>query len=216
MTFELRGQKAKPEALVEGWPQDYWEDFKHPTRQAQLDLALADPWKRVKAWMAGEAREQPGFIFYGPPGYGKTATALKLLLLLSRHGYLTRFVTAEHLAAERESTTYSFKDGKTPKALLEEVLAPEALLIDDVGAREYSPTVRALLFDAVRERLSKGHQTFMTTNLDLRPGTGGQEQFSRSLDARVLSTYTGYAYYAGAWAHDVAEGAGSLRAKVKP
>ncbi len=213
MTFELRGQKAKPEDLVEGWPQDYWEDYKHPTRQAQLDLAIADPWKRLVSWMDGQAKDQPGFIFYGPPGYGKTATALRLLLRAARCGYLCRFVTAEYLATERESTSAAWLEGKTPKALLAEVLAPELLLIDDVGAREYTPAVRAMLFDAVRERLSHGHQTFMTTNLDLRPDKGGQEQFSRSMDARILSSYTGCAYFAGAWAPGVEEGRASLRSK---
>lgn len=220
MTFALRGLTAKPEALVQGWPQDYWESYTHPTRQHQLDLAMAEPLKRMKTWMAGDARDLVGFLFYGPPGYGKTATGLKLLLTAARAGFLTRFVTAEHLAAERESTTYSFRDGKTAKDLLDEVLAPDVLLIDDVGTREYSPAVRAMLFDGVRRRLSAGHLTILTTNLPMNT-TAGQDQFTRSMDGRILSSYSGCAYNAGTWASDltpqaVANGDASLRKVIKP
>lgn len=40
--FELRGPKAKPEALVDGWPVAYWEDYQHPTHRRMTETILLD------------------------------------------------------------------------------------------------------------------------------------------------------------------------------
>lgn len=197
--FERRALTARPEQLVEGWPADYWLGWEHPTRQAQLRAAMVKPAKFLKTWLEGHAPEMPGFIFYGPAGFGKTATALMLMLGAARRGYLCRFITAERLASERESTTFNQREGKTSLSLLDEMMAPEILLLDDMATREYSGNVRAVLLDLVRERKSRRRLTFLTTNSKLKTPEG-RAVFSRLLDGRVLSTYADYGMDAEDWA----------------
>lgn len=200
---------ADPGQLIVGWPADYWESYKHPTMQGQLDRAMAMVKPRLVSWMGGHLPDCPGFLLHGKPGYGKSATGLALLLCAARWGFSCRFVTAAHLAAERESTTYSARDGQTALALLESVLAPMVLMVDDIGTREYSPQARELFFDAVRERHSRKSITILTTNLKLgaddnteaekAAAAQGAQLFARSVDARVLSTYNGWTFNAARW-----------------
>lgn len=186
---------------MEGWPSDYWLSYTHPTRQGQLGVAIQKPLAVLNEFITGKERNLPGFIFYGPPGYGKTATALMLLVHLARRGYTCRFLTAEKLAARRESTAWNNREGQTSLSLMEELLAPDALLLDDVGTRDYDPRTRALLLELVRDRKSAGKLTFFTTNLALKTQSG-QDAFERSIDGRVLSTYTGRAFNAENWSWD--------------
>lgn len=214
--FEARAMKAAPESLVEGWPSDYWLAWRHPTKQIQLKRAMTAPMEHLFRWMAGGAPEMPGFIFYGPAGFGKTATMLTLMDMAARRGFTARFTTAEALSAQRESTVYNFKEGKTYESLLKEILAPDILGIDDIVTRTYSPNVRAMLFDAVRERKSRKKLTAMTTNANLdattADGKAGIKAFSDCLDFRVLSTYTGWAFNASKWGTET-EPAASLRGR---
>jgi len=198
MTWPMRSRTADPAALVQGWPRDYRAGYQHPTAQAQLDAAWGQAGPRLARWMRGETPEVPGWLFYGKPGHGKTSTALALVLAAAREGFTARFSTAERLAAERESTTFNAREGTTALGLLSDLLAPEVLLVDDIGTREYSPTVRALFLDMVRERHSYGRLTILTTNVPLNTAEG-QAAFGRSTDARLLSTYTGHAFNAGTW-----------------
>lgn len=210
--FPARALSLSPSDLVQDWPVDYWERYQHPALQAQLEEALKSSQPRVIDWMAGRSPEFPGLIFYGPPGFGKTATALSLGLFAARAGRIVRFTTAERLAAKRESTAYNAKEGQTYLSLMEEYLRPEILIIDDVITREYTGNVRALLLDLVRERKSLGKVTFLTTNIELgtypdteenkmlnEAGRRGKDQFCRALDGRMLSTYAGYACNARTW-----------------
>jgi DNA replication protein DnaC len=196
--YPASSQTIAPQLLVEGWPLDYRADYMHPTLQAQREAARVEPFKRLEKWMRGENPELPGFLIYGAPGHGKTDLALACLLMLARAGYLCRFVTAERLASERESTTFSKKEGKTSLELLDELMRPEALVIDDIGTREYTGQVRALMFDVIRERHSLKALTIPTTNLGLET-VEGRNQFSLALDGRVLSTYTGHAVNSASW-----------------
>ena len=184
--------------LIEGWPENYSEDYKHPTRQAQIEAGQREPFRRLDLWALGKSPELPGFLIYGAPGFGKTGLALACLYRLALKSYLCRFATAEHFAIKRESTTYSPKDGQTADSLLKELLAPEILVLDDIGTREYSGQVRAILFDAIRERHSGGGLTILTTNIPL-DAKEGRERFSQSFDARVLSTYTGQGFNSAEW-----------------
>lgn len=207
--YPARALQCDPQDLVEGWPRDYLGNYVHPQRNAQLLAAQVEPFRRLDEWVAGKALELPGFILYGPAGFGKTSVALACLLRLARQGFHTRFITAERIAAERESTVFNHREGKTVLALLEELLAPEALVIDDVATREYTGNVRAILFDAIRERHSRRGLTILTTNIKLGPNDDspdeqkkagqGRAQFAAALDARVLSTYTGQGFNAFKW-----------------
>lgn len=198
MSWPRRSEQADPADLVQGWPADYWRGYQHPTAQAQLDRALAAVAPRLKAWAYGQAKACPGWLFYGKPGYGKTATGLAVLDLAARMGFTARFTTAERVAAERESTAYNAREGTTSLGLLLDLLTPELLLVDDIGTREYSGPVRALFFDLVRERNSHGRVTLLTTNVPLDTPEG-RAAFSRALDARVLSTYQGHAFNSESW-----------------
>jgi DNA polymerase III delta prime subunit len=210
--FSARSSGLTPADLVQDWPADYWDRYQHPVLQAQLEKALKEPLQRILNWILGKSPELPGFILYGPPGFGKTATALSLGLFAARAGRIVRFTTAERLAAKRESTTYNAKEGQTYLSLMDEYLRPEILIIDDVITREYTGNVRALLLDLIRERKSLGRLSFLTTNIELgsypdteenkalnEAGRRGRDQFARALDGRMLSTYTGSAYNAREW-----------------
>ena len=213
MAIEPLNIKARslsdPAQLITGWPANYRDGYKHATMQAQLDRSMTMVKPRMVQWMGGQLPDCPGFLFHGKPGYGKTATGLSLLLTAARWGFSARFVTAEHLAAERESTTFNAREGQTALGLLESVLAPMVLMVDDIGTREYSAQARALFFDAVRERHSRKSITILTTNLPLS-SPDGQAAFARSVDARVLSTYNGWSYDAAKWG-TVEQPAASLR-----
>jgi hypothetical protein len=223
--FKKRSLLTKPEGLVQGWPKDYLGNYAHPVRNEQLLRGMAEPLRRLDAWMAEEINDLAGFLFYGPPGYGKTSVALTCLLHCARKGYMTRFATAENIAAQRSSTTFKHSEGKTEMSLLEELMAPEVLVLDDIATREYSSQVRATLFNLIRERKSERHLTLLTTNTKLgfiktgdqkkdveqaEEAERGRYQFSAALDARALSSYTGQAFNCMAWGTP-AQPAASLR-----
>lgn len=202
-----RSLELKPQELVEGWPTDKWEGYRHHEHPEQLERALALVRPLVEEWLRGRRVDVPGFLFFGAVGRGKTAVALALALYAARRGCSAMFTTAESVTQERNSTEYSKRDGVTQHELKQKYLAPLFLILDDVCARQYTPSERAFFLDIHRDRQAKGRLTLDTTNLELNFNTGTSEKpvfpqralFDQWLDGRVRSTYVGWSFDANKW-----------------
>ncbi len=198
-----RSLELKPEQLVHGWPLNKWVGYQNREHPDQIQKAFAPALILLKQWLDGLRADMPGFLFHGPVGRGKTGVALLLGLEAARRGCQVIFVTAAQAVAERNSTTYSQREGETQIALRSRYHSYSVVILDDVCARQYTGTEREFLLDLVRGIEADGGIVLLTTNLALNMKKGlvypDRELFELWLDGRVLSTYKGWAFDAGEW-----------------
>jgi len=120
------------------------------------------------------ARQGMGLYLSGDVGTGKTMVANLVLKWLVRQGY-TCFATTFAQMIEMYTAGWSDKDEKA--WFQRKFLSSQFLLLDDIGKeRDTKIALNETTFDAVlRQRVSDGRPTLITTNLDrnaLRDGYG--------------------------------------------
>lgn len=112
------------------------------------------------------AKRKQGLVFAGNSGTGKSHIAKALLLLACRQNYRCRYVTAagmlKELLAGRADNSLDKK--------LKSFLAPEILLIDEVGfdRLEQHDAANACLFHKVIDGRYCKASTIITTNIDFK------------------------------------------------
>lgn len=112
------------------------------------------------------AKRKQGLVFAGNSGTGKSHIAKALLLIGCRQNYRCRYVTAatmlKELLAGRADNSLDKK--------LKSFLAPEILLIDEVGfdRLEQNDAANACLFHKVIDGRYCKNSTIITTNIDFK------------------------------------------------
>ena len=125
--------------------------------------------RTVSPYLANYQPEQmnPGIIFYGDVGRGKThlmAAIVRSLMLT--HGITARFVEFSHLLADLKS---NFGRGEGAAALIEPLVQVDILAIDELGKGRNTEFEGTVLDELVSRRYNAGRTILATTNYS--PGT---------------------------------------------
>ncbi len=99
-------------------------------------------------------------IWIGPTGCGKTGLATAFLVDAINRGHSGRFVTFAELVADLRTSGADFSEAK----VLKQYLAPDCLLIDELGYIEIEPAQVGLFFTLMQRRHRK-RPTLITSNL---------------------------------------------------
>jgi DNA replication protein DnaC len=98
-------------------------------------------------------------VFLGPPGVGKTHLSLALSVKALEVGYSVLFTTLAHLATDLATAPHAI----ALKQRLHRYLAPQVLVIDEVGYTKLSEEQANQLFALVRDRYEHG-SIILTSN----------------------------------------------------
>jgi DNA replication protein DnaC len=106
-------------------------------------------------------------VLLGEPGRGKTHLAIAVAYKAIQNGYDARFTTAAALLNELHTAA---RDGD-PEEVLAEFVAPDVLVVDELGYLSYGPDAANSLFQVVDRRYLKNKPIVITTNKE--PKTWG-------------------------------------------
>ncbi|MCR5373643.1 MAG: ATP-binding protein [Solobacterium sp.] len=108
---------------------------------------------------------RPGLIFEGEVGSGKTFLAAAIANELLGKGIDVDFIVVpEFLDALRQSIR---DEGVNEGALIKRAKTASVLVLDDMGAHNFSPWVQNILFTIINYRLNHQLPIIITTNLDM-------------------------------------------------
>lgn len=119
-------------------------------------------------------------IFIGGVGTGKTHLAAGIGLRVLQQGRSVLYSTVLR-AVRRVKDTWSRGAGETEGAAIAAFVAPDLLLLDEVGVQFGSETERLILFDVLNERYEQRRPTLLLSNLDVEGLRGflGERVFDR-------------------------------------
>jgi len=132
---------------------------------AEIDLSANPqiPFNKIKKLSNGDfVSQKKNVCLIGPPGLGKTHCAVALGRSLCEQGHTVRFYTAINLVNQLEEAKEELRLSK----LMDKILSPSVLIIDELGFVPFSDNGARLLFDVFSKRYERG-PIITTTNLDL-------------------------------------------------
>jgi len=130
-----------------------------------------------------KGRDTSGLLFEGTVGSGKTFLAASVANRLVEMDVDVRFVVVPDFLDEIKDTFR--KDSETSERdLMDEVKNAVVLILDDLGAHNYTDWSVKVIFDILNYRLNYEKPLIVTTNLN-------QKEIEESLGARVYSRLVG-------------------------
>ncbi len=120
------------------------------------------PFNKIKKFSNGEfAGQKRNVCFIGAPGLGKTHCAVAIGRSLCELGQTVKFFTANNLVTQLEEAQEEHRLSK----MMDKILSPSLLIIDELGFVPLSDNGSRLLFDVFSKRYEQG-SILITTNLD--------------------------------------------------
>ncbi|HBF35170.1 TPA: hypothetical protein DDW35_11480, partial [Candidatus Sumerlaeota bacterium] len=107
-----------------------------------------------------------GLVMYGCVGCGKTHLAVAVLQSVLRKGFSGLYYNMVDLLSDIRAT-FSDSTSLSEHDLLEDVIAPDLLVLDDLGAEKTSEFVSDRLYLIVNRRYESNLPILVTTNLGL-------------------------------------------------
>lgn len=104
-------------------------------------------------------------LFVGRPGTGKTHLACGIGLHVMREQNRTVLFTTVMRAIRRVKDSWSRDSRETESQAIETLVAPDLLILDEVGVQFGSDFERNILFDVLNERYEKRRPTILMSNL---------------------------------------------------
>jgi DNA replication protein DnaC len=121
------------------------------------------PFEKIKKFSNGDfVNQKRNLCFIGAPGLGKTHCSVAIGRALCEQGNTVKFYSAIDLVLKLEEA----QSNNTLSKLMEKILYPDLLIIDELGFVPFSDNGARLLFDIFSKRYEQG-SILITTNLDL-------------------------------------------------
>lgn len=147
----------------------YSKQFFDPTGKISsyetAEKAFQGARKFVKDFIRGENPD--GLMFSGSVGCGKTFLAGAIANALLEQGIEVLFIVVPDLLDEIKATYGYQENSNTEHSLLETARKVPLLILDDLGAHNYTDWVRNKIYSIINYRLNNNLSTVITTNLDL-------------------------------------------------
>lgn len=121
---------------------------------------------------------RPGLIFEGDVGSGKTFLAAAIANNLITKGVNVEFIIVPEFLDELRNNIQ--KEGDNNNILINRIKNSDVLILDDMGAHNFSPWVQNILFTIVNYRLNHQLPIIITTNLNY-------DQMEDTLGERIAS-----------------------------
>lgn len=130
-------------------------------------------------------KNRPGLIFEGDVGSGKTFLAAAIANHLLEKGIDVEFAVVPEFLDDLRRSMY--KEGDEDSRLVDRAKNIPVLILDDMGAHNFSPWVQNMLFTVINYRLNHRLPMIITTNLDLEHM---EEAFGERIVSRMLEIGT--------------------------
>ena len=140
------------------------KNYEAKTEGQQQALAFATDYadKFDKALETGRCA-----LFVGLPGTGKTHLAAGIGLRLMKRDNRRVLFTTVMRAVRSIKETWTRGSELTESEAIEKLVAPDLLILDEVGVQFGSETEKLMLFDVLNERYERRRPTLLISNLDL-------------------------------------------------
>lgn len=150
-------------------PAKFWaawlDDVERPPPQSKTPAALA--W-RLRRWAADWKPGAPGLFIHGPKGVGKTHAVIGAMrwLLLHRFNAHNQPHTMRYadLSTLWEALKAAFQQDGGPQGLVQRLLGPSLLVLDEVGQARNTAWQVEQLSDLVGRRYNAGGTTIFLSN----------------------------------------------------
>lgn len=147
------------------YPDDKYVPGREITYRQAARQALEAAMNFVKEYEAN--RNTRGLLFTGPVGSGKTFLASAIVNALVQRHHPVLFVVVPDLLDEIKATYNGPRQGYTELDLLEAARTTGVLVLDDLGAHNYTEWTANKLYSILNFRLNGQLPTIITTNLSL-------------------------------------------------
>jgi DNA replication protein DnaC len=147
------------------YSKDYLEPISSLSSYTLAERAFLASKRFVKDFL--EDNEPDGLLFSGSVGCGKTYLACCIANALLEHGVEVLFLVVPDLLDEIKATYDPNGGTNTEHDLLEAARKVPVLILDDLGAHNYTDWVRNKIYSIINYRLNNQLPTVITTNLTL-------------------------------------------------
>ena len=129
---------------------------------APTNVSQGNAWNSAQKFVAEFTPGQPGLMFYGDCGVGKTHLMVAILRqLVVAQGVRVRFVEFVHLLADLRA---GFGAGSNPNDLMAPLIKVPVLAVDELGKGRTTEWAQNVLDELISKRYNTGRTTLFTTN----------------------------------------------------